>query len=97
MVEIDADQAGEEQGKGREMKTFGAWREVRRDPTGKRVVVQCACGSTQIIATEVLEAGGSVGCGCRLTPKRDYASGPRLNSFVQEAQWEARRRQWGRT
>jgi hypothetical protein len=48
-------------------KAYGAWTIVGRQ--GRGAWCWCLCGTTRV-AVEALEASESVGCGCRLTPRK---------------------------
>jgi hypothetical protein len=50
-------------------QTFGAWVVARVDPSGKRALVVCACGTAREVGAAALLKGESVGCGCRATPR----------------------------
>jgi hypothetical protein len=83
---------------------YGAWTVIgASDPLGRRVVCRCACGETRTIAREALEAGDSLGCGCRLTPPRPKAAAqatpasPFSNSIAGIERLGARGRHHGRT
>jgi hypothetical protein len=49
-------------------QTFGAWIVAKVDPSGKRALVVCACGTAREVGAAALLNGDSLGCGCRSTP-----------------------------
>ena len=83
-----------------EGQRFGSWTTVRSDPTGKRILCRCECKTARVIALDELLAGGSTGCGCRLTKRARGAqlrpAPPDSAAALAAAEMSgARRRRWG--